>query len=174
MEIKTHIPGFILREATQSDVSLILEFIRELADYEKLAQEVIATEVVLHESLFGDRKVAEVILGYFQNEPVSFALFFHNFSTFIGKPGLYLEDLYVKTEMRGSGFGKTMLAYLAHLARKRNCGRFEWWVLDWNKPALNLYNSIGAVPMNEWTVQRLEGDALEKLANQFAHEDSGS
>ena len=170
MEIKTRIPGFILREATPTDTPLILEFIRELADYEKLAHEVIATEAVLHESLFGNRKVAEVILGYYQTEPVSFALFFHNFSTFIGKPGIYLEDLYVKTEMRGRGFGKTMLAYLAHLARERNYGRFEWWVLDWNKPALKLYNSIGAIPMSEWTVQRLEGDALIKLSNEFSIE----
>jgi GNAT superfamily N-acetyltransferase len=167
MEIKTCIPGFILREATQSDVPLILEFIRELADYENLVHEVIATEEVLRISLFGDRKVAEVILGYSHDEPVSFALLFHNFSTFIGKPGIYLEDLYVKKEMRGKGFGRTMLAYIAHLARERNCGRFEWWVLDWNKPALKLYNSIGAIPMSEWTVQRLEGDALEKLAKQF-------
>lgn len=167
MEIKTRIPGLIIREATQSDVPLILEFIRELAHYEKLAHEVAATEDVLRESLFGNQKVAEVILGYYQNEPVSFALFFHNFSTFIGRPGIYLEDLYVKTEMRGRGFGRTMLAYLAHLARERKCGRFEWWVLDWNKPAIKLYRSIGAIPMSDWTVQRLEGDALEKLANEF-------
>ena len=167
MEINTRIPGFILREATQSDVPLILEFIRELADYEKLAHEVAATEDVLRESLFGERKVVEVILGFYQNQPISFALFFHNFSTFIGRPGIYLEDLYVKPEMRGKGFGRTMLTYLAHLARERNCGRFEWWVLDWNEPALKLYNSIGAIPMSEWTVQRLEGDALEILAKQF-------
>jgi GNAT superfamily N-acetyltransferase len=167
MEIKTHIPGFVLREAVQSDIPLILSYIRDLAKYEKLAHEVTATEEVLRESLFGDRKVAEVILGFYQNMPVSFALFFHNFSTFLGRPGIYLEDLFVKREMRGKGFGRIMLAYLASLARERNCGRFEWWVLDWNKPALKLYKSIGAIPMSDWTVQRLEGDALEKLAEEF-------
>ena len=167
MEIKTQIPDFVLREATEADVPLILSFIRELAEYEKLAHEVVATEDVLRESLFGDRKIAEVILGYYQNESVSFALFFHNFSTFLGQPGIYLEDLYVKPEMRGKGLGKSMLAYLASLARERNCGRFEWWVLDWNEPALKFYRSMGAIPMDEWTVQRLEGVALEKLADEF-------
>jgi len=167
MEIKTQIPGFVLREATEADVPLILSFIRELAEYEKLAHEVVATEDVLRESLFGDRKIAEVIIGYYQDESVSFALYFHNFSTFIGKPGIYLEDLYVKPEMRGKGLGKSMLAYLASLARERKCGRFEWWVLDWNEPALKFYRSMGAIPMDEWTVQRLEGEALEKLADEF-------
>jgi len=171
MEIRTHISDFVLREATEADIPLVLSFIRELAEYEKLAHEVVTTEKVLRESLFGDRMVAEVILGYFQDEPVSFALFFHNFSTFIGKPGIYLEDLYVKPEMRGKGLGKTMLAYLARLARERNCGRFEWWVLDWNEPAVKFYRSIGAIPMDEWTVQRLAGEALEKLADKFRCED---
>jgi len=170
MEIKTNIPNFVLREATETDVSLILSFIRELAEYEKLAHEVEATEDVLRESLFGDRKIAEVILGYYQNEPVSFALFFHNFSTFLGQPGIYLEDLYVKPEMRGKGLGRTMLAYLARLALERKCGRLEWWVLDWNEPALNFYRSMGAIPMDEWTVQRLAGDDLEKLADEFRSE----
>ncbi len=173
MEIKTHIPDFAIREATEADVPLILSFIRELAEYEKLAHEVVATEDVLCESLFGDRKVAEVVIGYYQEEPVSFALFFHNFSTFLGRPGIYLEDLYVKPGMRGKGLGKTMLAYIARLARKRNCGRFEWWVLDWNSIALKFYRSMGAVPMDEWTVQRLEGETLERLANQFRNEDGG-
>ena len=170
MEIKTHIPNFVLREATEADVSLILSFIRELAEYEKLAHEVEATEDVLRESLFGDRKIAEVILGYYQDESVSFALFFHNFSTFLGQPGIYLEDLYVKPEMRGKGLGKTMLAYLARLALERKCGRLEWWVLDWNEPALKFYRSMGAIPMDEWTVQRLAGEDLEKLADAFRSE----
>ncbi len=167
MEIKTNIPDFVIREATKDDIPLILAFIHELADYEKLAKEVVATEEVLHESLFGDRNVAEVLIGYFQGEPVSFALYFHNFSTFLGRAGIYLEDLYVKPQMRGKGLGRSMLAYMATIARTRKCGRFEWWVLDWNKPALKFYRSVGAIPMDEWTVQRLEGDALDKLANEF-------
>jgi len=171
MEIKTSIPDFVLREATEKEVPLVLSFIHELAEYEKLAHEVVATEEVLRKSLFGDRKVAEVIIGYYQDEPVSLALFFHNFSTFLGQPGIYLEDLYVKPEMRGKGFGKAILAYLASLARERNCGRLEWWVLDWNEPALKFYRSIGAMPMDEWTVQRVAGEALEKLANTFRSDD---
>ena len=170
MKIKTSIPGYTLHEATEADVPLVLSFIRELAEYEKVAHEVTATENALRESLFGNRKVAEVVLGYYRNEPVSFALFFHNFSTHLGQPGLYLEDLYVKPDMRGKGFGRTMLAYLARLARRRNCGRFEWCVLDWNEPAIKFYRSLGAVPMDEWTDQRLEGEALEKLAGEFRSE----
>ena len=167
MDIQTRIPGFRIRPAVAEDVPLILDFIRELADYEKLSPEVVATEDLLDETLFGDRKVAEVILGYFGAKPVSFALFFHNFSTFLGRPGIYLEDLYVKPEMRGRGIGKTMLAYLAHLARERRCGRLEWWVLDWNEPAIAFYKSIGAVPMDQWTVHRLTGEALDQLADRF-------
>jgi GNAT superfamily N-acetyltransferase len=151
----------------EEDVPLILGFVRELADYEKLSPEVVATEDVLHETLFGDRKVAEVILGYLGAKPVSFALFFHNFSTFLGRPGIYLEDLYVKPDVRGRGIGKTMLAYLAHLARERRCGRLEWWVLDWNEPAKAFYQSIGAVAMDQWTVHRLTGEALGRLADRF-------
>ncbi|MBT3254755.1 MAG: GNAT family N-acetyltransferase [Candidatus Marinimicrobia bacterium] len=167
MNIKTSIPDFVIREAVENDVPLILSFIHELAEYEKLANEVVATETVLRESLFGDRKVAEVFLGYYQGEAVAFALFFHNFSTFLGQPGIYLEDLYVKPQMRGKGLGKSMLAYIAHLARERKCGRFEWWVLDWNKSALKFYRSVGAIPMDEWTVQRLTGEALNQLADEF-------
>ena len=167
MEIKTHIPNFVLREATEADVALILSFIRQLAEYEKLTHEVEATEDVLRQSLFGDQKVAEVILGYFQGASVSFALFFHNFSTFLGRPGIYLEDLYVKPEMRGKGFGKTMLAYLARLALDRKCGRLEWWVLDWNKTAIGFYKSIGAKAMDEWTVYRVENKALDDLATSW-------
>ncbi len=167
MEIKTKIPDFIIREATREDVPLILSFIRELAEYEKLSHEVVATEKVLQESLFGNQKVAEITLGFYKNQPVSFALFFHNFSTFLGKPGIYLEDLYIKPDMRGKGLGKSMLSHIANLACERGCGRFEWWVLDWNKPALKFYHSMGATPMDEWTVQRLEGEALKKLADEF-------
>ncbi len=169
--MKTSIPDFVICEGVEEDVPLILAFIRELAEYENLSNQVVATEEVLRDSLFGDRKHAEVLLGYFQGEAVVFALFFHNFSTFLGQPGIYLEDLYVKPQMRGKGLGKSMLAYLAHLARKRKCGRFEWWVLDWNKSALKFYRSVGAVPMDEWTVQRLEGDALNELGNEFVSED---
>ena len=127
MKIQTQIPGFVIREASVADVPLILAFIRDLAEYEKLIHEVVATEETLRETLFGNRKIAEVVFGELDQEPVSFALFFHNFSTFLGRPGIYLEDLFVKPEMRGKGIGKMMLAYLAKLAKDRNCGRLEWW-----------------------------------------------
>lgn len=167
MALETKIPGFTIREAIQEDVLTILSFIRELAEYEKLSHEVVATEEMLRESLFGNRKVAEVILGELQDRPVSFALFFHNFSTFLGRPGIYLEDLYVKPDMRGKGIGKVMLSYLACIARERKCGRLEWWVLDWNTPAVEFYRSLGAVPMDEWTVQRITGRSLDELAEAF-------
>ena len=156
-----------IRFATVKDVPLILLLIKELAAYEKLDNEVTATEEMLKESLFTGRKNAEVIIGEYAGSPVAFALFFHNFSTFLGKNGIYLKDLYVKSEFRGKGFGKTMLAYLAKLAKDRNCGRLEWWCLDWNKPALNFYKSIGAEPMEDWTVQRVAGKALDKLASEY-------
>ncbi|MBI3659036.1 GNAT family N-acetyltransferase [Candidatus Acetothermia bacterium] len=162
--IPTKIPDFELRFAESSDVSLILSLIRELAEYEKLLHEVVATEEILRETLFGSRRVAEVILGFYKQKPVSFAIFFHNYSTFLGQPGLYLEDLFVKPEMRGKGFGKALLSYLAKLAKERGCGRFEWWVLDWNEPAIGFYKKLGAVPMNDWTVYRVTGEALDKLA----------
>ena len=165
--IKTNIPEFTLRAATETDTSLILSFIRDLAEYENLRHEVVATEDVLRRNLFGEHQVAEVMLGYLRAEPVSFALFFHNFSTFLGQPGLYLEDLYVKSEVRGRGIGTVMLAYLARLAVERNCGRFEWSVLDWNEPAIRVYRSIGAEGLDEWTVQRVTGEALAKLAQSF-------
>jgi GNAT superfamily N-acetyltransferase len=153
-----------IRIATQADVPLILSFIRELAGYERLSHEVSATEDLLRKSLFGEWQGAEVVVGYCGDEPAGFALFFHNFSTFLGRPGIYLEDLYVKTELRGQGVGRSMLAYLAKLAKERDCGRLEWSVLDWNEPAIELYKSIGAVPMDEWTVYRLTGKALDELA----------
>lgn len=155
-----------IKPATVNDVPLILQFINDLAKYEKLLHEVVATEEILKQTLFGEKSNVEVVIGYHDGNPVAFALFFHNFSTFLGKPGIYLEDLFVKPEMRGKGFGKTMLRYLAALAKERNCGRLEWWVLDWNKPAINFYKSIAARPMDEWTVYRLEGKNLDKLASE--------
>jgi GNAT superfamily N-acetyltransferase len=160
------IPGFEIKPATVEDVPLILAFIRKLAEYERLADKVVATEEGLRAALFGERPYAEVVIGYDESEPVGFALFFHNFSTFVGRPGIYLEDLYVDERRRGRGFGKSLLAHLAKLARERGCGRVEWAVLDWNEPSINFYKGLGAVPMDEWTVFRVSGDALEKLANQ--------
>jgi GNAT superfamily N-acetyltransferase len=160
------IPGFEIKPATVEDVPLILAFIRRLAEYERLADKVVATEEGLRAALFGERPYAEVVIGYDESEPVGFALFFHNFSTFVGRPGIYLEDLYVDERRRGRGFGKSLLAHLAKLARERGCGRVEWAVLDWNEPSINFYKGLGAVPMDEWTVFRVSGDALEKLANQ--------
>lgn len=163
--IETKLKNFKMRFAKEDDVSLILDFIKQLADYEKLLDEVTATEEILKESLF-ERKAAEVIIGEYDEKPISFALFFHNFSTFLGKPGLYLEDLFVKPEYRGKGIGQIMLSYLAKLAVERNCGRLEWWCLDWNKPAIKFYKSKGAIPMDEWTVYRVCGDALEDLVKE--------
>ncbi len=163
---ETKIEGFRLRFAKEQDTSLILHFIKELANYEKMLDEVVATEQTLRESLF-EKKCAEVIIAEYRNEPVGFALFFHNFSTFVGRPGLYLEDLYIKKEMRGKGFGKIILSFLAHLAVERNCGRMEWSCLNWNEPSIQFYKKMGAIPMDEWTVYRLHGQSLEKLAKQF-------
>lgn len=145
---------------------LILQFIRGLAEYERLAHECVADEATLKKTLFGERKVAEVVIGYDHDKPVCFALFFHNFSTFLGRPGIYLEDLFVNPDQRGKGFGKAMLAYLAKLAVERECGRLEWSVLDWNEPAIKFYKSLGAKPMDEWTIFRVTGDALTQLAGQ--------
>ena len=155
-----------IRPATEEDVPLLLRFIKELAEYEKLSHEVSATEEVLRESLFGERRVAEALLAYLGDEPSGFALFFHNFSTFLGRPGIYLEDLYVRSEFRGSGIGQALLVHLAKLAKERGCGRLEWWVLDWNESSIGFYESIGAVAMDDWTVYRVTGDALESLARQ--------
>jgi GNAT superfamily N-acetyltransferase len=153
-----------IREATEADVPVIAWFIRQLAEYEHLLHETTMTEETLRKSLFGPRPGAEVLLGYHQDKPVGFAVFFHNFSTFLGKPGLYLEDLFVIPEMRGKGFGRALLVHLAKIARDRNCGRFEWAVLDWNKPSIDFYKKLGAVPMDEWTIFRVTGEALERLA----------
>lgn len=155
---------FRIRAAEKSDASIILNFIKELAEYEKLAHEVNATEAQLSKNLF-EKKYAEVIIGELDFVPVGFALFFHNFSTFLGKPGIYLEDLYVKKEYRGRGYGKKLLSHLAKLTIDRDCGRLDWSVLDWNKPAIDFYLSIGAIPMDEWTVFRLTGDNLNNLSS---------
>ena len=167
MIIETALPDFQLRQATREDCGLILGFIQELADYEKLSHEVVATTTTLEETLFGDKAYAEVMIGEYQGKAVGYALFFHNFSTFTGRPGIYLEDLYVQPAMRGKGFGKCLLAYLAKLAVDRNCTRVEWSVLDWNEPSIQFYRSIGAIPMDEWTVQRLHGEALSSFAAEF-------
>ena len=167
MNLSTSIDNFVLRGTTKDDCSLILDLIMELAEYEKLAHEVVATVETLEETLFGENAYAEVFIGEFEDATVGYALFFHNFSTFTGRPGIYLEDIYVKPEMRGKGFGKCMLAYIAKLAVERNCTRVEWSVLDWNEPSIQFYRSIGAIPMDGWTTQRLHGEALSNFATEF-------
>ena len=153
-----------IEAGTVDDVPEILRMIRGLARYERLEHEVVATEDGLRESLFGSQPGGEVVLARVGSETVGFALFFHNYSTFLGKRGLYLEDLFIREEYRSRGYGRQLLAYLARLAIERNCGRFEWWVLDWNEPAIGFYRSIGALPLADWTVFRLTGDALEAMA----------
>lgn len=160
--------------ATESHVTQILSFIRELAEYERLAHIVTATEEDLRRALFGKRPFAEVILAYEESMPAGFALFLHNFSTFLGKPGIYLEDLYVKPDFRGRGIGRALLECLARLAVERSCGRLEWAVLDWNEPAINFYRRLGAVPMDDWTTFRLSGEGLHKLAGASSSERLGS
>lgn len=151
------------RAAVREDVPLILTFIRELADYEGMLDEVVADEATLEEWLF-DRRAAEVVFALEEGREVGFALFFHNFSTFLGRSGVYLEDLYVRPEHRGKGYGKALLKRLARIALERGCGRLEWWCLDWNRPSINFYLSMGAEPMSDWTVYRVAGDALAELA----------
>ncbi|MDD3214334.1 MAG: GNAT family N-acetyltransferase [Eubacteriales bacterium] len=151
------------RFAEQTDVALILQFIRDLAEYEHMSDQVVATEALLTEWLF-EKRNAEVIFAVENGTEVGFALFFHNFSTFLGRSGLYLEDLFVKPEHRGHGYGKAILAQLAKIAVERGCGRLEWWCLDWNQPSINFYLSLGAEPMEDWTVYRIAGDTLAKLA----------
>ncbi len=162
--ITTGDPKTVLRFATADDVGLIIDFIRQLADYEKMVDEVVTDEDQLRQSLFGERRVAEVVIASYDGEPAGFALFFHNFSTFLGRPGIYLEDLFVIPALRGHGIGKTLLSYLARLAVERGCGRLEWWVLDSNEPAIRFYERLGAQAMDQWTVYRVTGDTLEELA----------
>ena len=151
------------RTATREDTSLILQFIRELAEYEHLLQEVVAEESALCSELF-EKRGAEVIFALEDGKEVGFALFFHNFSTFLGRRGLYLEDLYVRPAYRGKGYGKALLQKLAAIAVERGCGRMEWWCLDWNQPSIGFYKSLGAEPMSDWTVYRLTGETLQNLA----------
>ena len=161
-------PLLSIRPATADDVPLIRQLIAELAEYERLADAAVATDDGLREQLFGAQPAAEVLIGEVDGEAAGFALFFHNFSTFLGKRGLYLEDLFVRPAYRGSGLGRHLMASLARIAMQRDCGRFEWSVLDWNAPAIGFYRTLGATGMDEWTVQRLEGDALGALASHDA------
>jgi GNAT superfamily N-acetyltransferase len=150
--------------ATERDAPLILQMIKDLAEYERMSDQVTATEATVRETLFGARPAAEVVIGYASDAPAGFALFFPNYSTFVGRPGLYLEDLFVRPEFRGHGFGKQLLAHLARIAVERGYGRFEWSVLDWNEPAIGFYKKLSAVPMDDWTIFRVTGDALTRLA----------
>ncbi|MBM4261131.1 MAG: GNAT family N-acetyltransferase [Deltaproteobacteria bacterium] len=158
-----NIPAYEIRVATESEIPTIFSFIKKLAEYEKLSHEVVASEALLKETLFGARRTAEVAIGYFEGTPVGFVLFLHNFSTFLGRPGLYIEDLFVEEPYRRRGFGGALLRYVAKLAVERKCGRLEWSVLDWNQPAINFYKKLGAFPMDEWTGFRVTGENLKKL-----------
>jgi GNAT superfamily N-acetyltransferase len=162
----TPIPNVSLRFAVAADVRLVLELIRELAQFENLQDQVIADESTLTEQLFGSRRVAEVVIAELGSEAVGFAVFFHNFSTFVGRAGLYLEDLYVRPCARRRGIGRALIAFVANVAVDRKCGRFEWSVLDWNTHAIDFYRSLGAVAMDQWTVQRVTGAALERLGSR--------
>jgi GNAT superfamily N-acetyltransferase len=161
--IKYSMNNLQIRSATSSDIPLILQFIKELADFEKLLHEVTATEERLQDTLFGSKPYAEVIIAEVHGIPAGFALFHYNYSTFLAKPGIYLKNLYVKPQFRGQKIGAILIAYLAKLALERKCGRLEWWVLDWNEQAIGLYKKIGAQAMDEWTVQRVAGNNYKKL-----------
>ena len=156
---------FRIRPATVNDLSMVLQLIRDLAEYERAPNDVVATEEGLREVLFGERPSAEVVLAMEGNNAVGFAVFFHNFSTWLGRPGLYLEDLFVRPDSRGKGYGRALLVHLAEIARKRGCGRMEWAVLDWNEPAIKFYRSLGAAPNEEWTIFRLTSDKIAALAD---------
>jgi GNAT superfamily N-acetyltransferase len=163
IEAKNPLRGaFEIRAAVETDVKLILRFIAELGEYEKLGHQVVATEERLRNTLFR-QKMAEVIIGEYEGEPVGFALFFHNYSTFLGQAGIFLEDLYIKPEMRGKGFGKAMLKHLAALAVERDCGRLEWVCLDWNEPSICFYKGLGAEAMDDWTTYRVTGERLREM-----------
>jgi len=156
---------FTIRSATVADVPVILELIRALAEYERAPNDVVATQEILNETLFGKTPAAEVLLLFENKIAAGFAVFFHNFSTWLGRPGLYLEDLFVRPEHRGKGYGRALLIDLAKIARDRGCGRMEWAVLDWNEPAIQFYRKLGAKPMDEWTVFRLTRDGIAQLAD---------
>lgn len=162
---ETGIDNYYIRNAVVTDIPLILDFIKELADYEKMLDKVVATQENLREWLF-KKKTAEALIGELDGKPVGFALFFHNFSTFLGQAGIYLEDLYVKPQARGKGFGKAFFRRLASIAVERGCGRLEWCCLDWNKPSIDFYLFMGAKPMNDWTVYRITGETLTSLAGK--------
>lgn len=164
--------SFSLKQATPEHSSIILGFIKGIAEYEKLSHEVQITEELIFDGLFSTNANAKAIIAYENDTPIGFALYFFNYSTFVGKKGLYLEDLYVIPEKRGMGYGTKMFTYLANRAVTENCGRFEWSVLDWNTPAINFYKQMGAVAMNEWTVYRLQSDALVKVAQAYKEKDS--
>lgn len=153
------------RKAVRKDIPLILSFIKDLAEYEQMLDQVLADELTLEQYLFGEKAYAEVVFAVCNGSETGFALFFHNFSTFLGRPGIYLEDLYVKEDYRGKGIGKKLLAHISSIAMERGCGRVEWWVLNWN-PARHFYKSLGAEAMDEWTVYRLSGKAMERLASE--------
>jgi len=157
--------NIIIKEAEIADIPIILSFINKLAEYEKLSNEVIATNEIIKESLFSEHSNAHSVIGFLNNKPVTFAIYFFNYSTFLGKKGLYLEDLFVLSEFRNNGVGKQMLKYLANIAIQNNCGRFEWSVLDWNKPAIEFYKKLGAELKTEWITTRISGKNLENLAN---------
>ena len=159
-------PDLTIRPARPGDEDLLLELIHELAVYEKAPEKAVATPGLINKALFGEHPTAEAVIAEWQEQPAGFALFFHNFSTWLGKPGLYLEDLFVPESMRGKGIGKALLLHLAGIARERGCGRMEWSVLDWNTPAIDFYKALGAKPMDGWTVFRLDSDALASLDHE--------
>jgi GNAT superfamily N-acetyltransferase len=156
--------NFKIRDATVADIPIILQLIRDLATYERAPNDVVATEEGLHEVLFGAVPAAKVVIAFENTVPVGFAVYFFNFSTWLGRPGLYLEDLFVKPEMRGRGYGRALLVHLAEIARDHNCGRMEWAVLTWNEPAIEFYKKLGAAPLEEWRVFRLTSDEIGRLA----------
>ena len=165
--INTAIAGLTLRMATVNDVPQILAFIQALAEYEKLSDQVVATEQKLKDTLFSDKAFAEVVIAEYEQQPAGFALFFHNYSTFLARPGMYLEDLFVDPALRGKGIGKALITYLAKLATERECGRLEWSVLDWNQPAIDFYHSLGAVMLHDWRMNRVTGGTLANMSAMF-------
>ncbi len=165
--IATPVEGLALRFAAQADSATLLALIRELAHYERLSHIVVADEAGLRRALFGERRMTEALIAEYQGEAAGFALFFHNFSTFLGRPGMYLEDIFVRPAMRGRGIGRTLFTFVARLAHERGCGRMEWSVLDWNTPAIGFYRGLGAQALEDWTTFRLTGDTLREVAERF-------